>query len=115
MGRKRKFQFGDVVLDGIHMAVIVDWERRHGKGEYRVVRVLHPVNGAMYGPALWRLPQLLVPTDYPNRFRSTVKIYKANEKLEERGCACNCCAHTAIPVLVIRSDGTFRWEVADDG
>lgn len=115
MGRKRKFQLGDVAnWADQEWVVIVDWQRRAGKGMYRCIRLQHPLNGLMYGAAFYALPQDLYPTTQPNRFRSTVKIYKANERLEERGCTCNCCAHVEIPVSDIRSDGTFRWEQTDE-
>ena len=104
MSRNRKFQMGDVawwqkpivgVLDVAwvkYFAIIVDYKQDGtGRGRYRVVRTLHPVSGATFGEPVWVDPQELTPMDVPNRPRA-VRIYKANERLEERGCSCACCA-----------------------
>ena len=122
MGRIRKFQIGDVaywhkLVEGVkgipamyYFAVIVDYRQDGaGRGKYRVVRTLHPVAGATFGEPAWVQPERLTPLDVPNR-QTAVKVYRANERLEERGCRCSCCAHEAIPKGQIKQDGTFRWE-----
>ena len=115
MSRKRKFQAGDIcIVSGEEMpqyAVIVDYRQDGtGRGEYRVQRVLHPLNGGAVGPAVWRGPHFLLKVaDLPTR-AANVRIYNANQKLEDRGCSCNCCPHEAIPRSMIRKDGTFRWD-----
>ncbi len=121
MSRLRKFQMGDVAywvkpIEGVpdiqsmkYFAIIVDYTQDGtGRGRYRVVRTLHPVSGATFGEPVWVDPQVLTPLDVPNRPRA-VRIYKANERLEERGCSCACCAHEAYPEGGIRADGTLRY------
>ena len=121
MSRARKFHEGDVALwtkglagvEGYEMmryfAIIVDYRQDGtGRGMYRVVRTLHPVNGATFGEPTWVAPQLLAPMNAPNRPRA-VRIYKANNRLEERGCACQCCTHESIPERSVRIDGTIDW------
>jgi len=121
MSRLRKFMLGDVALwdkpiegvEGIvamrYFAIIVDYAQDGtGRGTYRVVRTLHPVAGATFGEPVWVGPHNLTPMDVPNRL-TAVRVYRANEKLIERGCSCVCCAHEALPKGLIRADGTFRW------
>lgn len=117
----RKFQLGDVVLwnNGLMgnrdvYAVVVDYTQDAAKrGEYRVQRVMHPLNGGAFGPAVWVAPHHLLSTKYGKRKRN-MRIYKANRKLAERGCACNCCAHEAVPHKSIRKDGTFTWDPVEN-
>ena len=126
MPAKFKFKIGDMALwwkqmsldgsttDVLTHCVIVDFKQDgFGRGYYRVVRTLHPVNGAPYGEAVWVQPHDLVVTRHPNRYK-TALIYRANERMEERGCRCNCCPHEAIARSVINDDGTFKWEDIDD-
>ena len=121
MSRNRKFGMGDSAIwqkpiAGVtgftHMtyfAIIVDYKQDGtGRGMYRVVRTLHPVSGATFGEPVWVAPQELKPTMWANRPRA-VRIYKANERLTERGCSCSCCAHEAYWEGSIRNDGTLRY------
>lgn len=124
MGRNRKFEIGDVALvskpiDGVsemdtipYYAVVVDWTKdNYGRHYYRMIRTLHPVNGALFGEPFHMAAHHALKTDYPNRRVSTYGIYLANERMgKERGCTCMCCAHEAIPRSEIASDGTFKWE-----
>lgn len=119
-GRPRKFKKGDLVYhDRLSYCVIVDWIKQRTTSYYRVVRVIHPFNGAPYGEAIWikgyalRVP---VRNEVPHGTarRNIAGIYAANQRLEERGCLCNCCVHEAIPKGQIRRDGTFKWEEVDD-
>jgi len=122
MSRLRKFQMGDAAtwlkpiagvpnVDTIkYFCIIVDYAQDGtGRGMYRVVRTLHPIAGATFGEPVWVGPHYLLPLDVPNR-PTAVRVYRANEKLLERGCSCMCCAHEAIPKGQIRADGTFRWD-----
>lgn len=116
-GRKRKFKNGDIAYHRDYgWGVIVDWISYGGTNTYyRFVRVLHPFNGAPYGEAVWTRPHFMrKPTEDEskwNRTRNSVRyIYALNQKLEERGCRCNCCVHESIPRGQIMSDGTYRWE-----
>ena len=110
MGRSRKFELGDVAYYRSVFVVIVDYRQdTRGRGEYRVVRVQHPFNGSAYGDSVWIPPHLLLKTDYNPR-PNTVRVYRANLRMEHRGCACNCCPHEAIPRSDINADGTFVWD-----
>ncbi len=122
MPARFKFKIGDIAvwtkplaLNGAstveyHYAIIVDFKQDgFGRGYYRVVRTLHPVNGATYGEAVWVQPHYLSVGAFPNRYK-TALIYRANERMKERGCRCNCCPHEAIARSVIRDDGSFVWE-----
>ena len=121
MSRNRKFQMGDVAewskpivwaqtyTNVTYFAIVVDYQQDGtGRGMYRVVRTLHPINGATFGEPVWVGPHYLTPMDVPNRPRA-VRIYKANERLEERECSCQCCTHEAIPERSVRIDGTIDW------
>ena len=121
MGRRRKFELGDVVwgvkpIEGVpyfhemeYFGVVVNYRQDpRGKGEYHIVRTLHPISGATYGYPFWVVPHELTGLDVPQRW-TAVKTYRANNRLEERGCSCMCCAHEAIPAGMIRKDGTFTW------
>ena len=122
MGRRRKFRMGDVAygtkpIEGVpfgidemqYFGVIVNYRRDpRGKGMYHVVRTLHPVSGATYGPPMWVSPEKLTATGVRNRWMAK-RVYKANNRLVERGCSCMCCAHEAIPNGMIRADGSFTW------
>ena len=124
MPAKFKFKIGDVAvwakplsINGAttkqhYSCIIVDFKQDgFGRGYYRVVRTMHPVNGATYGEAVWVQPHYLDRVDDPNRYK-TALIYRANERMEERGCRCNCCAHQAIARSEIMDDGTFKWDSA---
>ena len=121
MSRNRKFMLGDVVrwlkpIQGVtgaatvpYFCIVVDYvQDGTGRGLYRIVRSLHPENGATFGESVWVPPHYLTKMQFPNR-PTAVRVYLANEKLIDRGCECNCCAHEAIPKGLIRKDGTFTW------
>ena len=125
MSRLRKFKLGDLCLwnkpiNGVldiesmqYFGIVVDYTQDGtGRGRYRVIRTLHPISGATFGEPVWVDPHYLIPLDVPNR-PTAVRVYRANEKLIERGCTCMCCAHEAIPKGQIRADGTFRYEQED--
>ncbi len=103
-GRPRKFKLGEIILDANDYKVVVEHRLRGTKSEYRVI----PLNGASkrFGPAAWRSSGLLTRT---GRVSATGSIltYRANEWLdrelpEGRGCACQCCVHSAIPRNVFK-------------
>ena len=122
MSRTRKFTLGDVVywlkpISGVsgmatvpYFCVVVDYTQDGtGRGLYRILRTLHPLNGATFGESVWVGPHYLMKMDYPKRM-TAVRTYRANMRLAERGCDCNCCTHEAIPKGLIRKDGTFTYE-----
>ena len=113
VGRPRKFKLGDIVTDLHTDYVIVDHQLRGTKSEYRVV----PLNRRYerYGRAAWRNSAEFTATDVHSSSGSLV-TYRANRKLEEelpggRGCACECCVHTAIPRDAFNK---FTGEMKDD-
>lgn len=116
MPRPRKFQYGDVVLDNYlyedDLAVVVDYRQdRQGRGFYRIIRLTHLPGGTLYGRPAWRESRWLTNADASyTRARS---VYLANKRIgtaADRGCSCNCCPHTAIPLSDVLGDGSFRWE-----
>lgn len=122
IGRNRKFEEGDVVfgykdIAGVdeltampfYAVVVGYYTEPKGKGWYQLIRVLHPLNGTPYGEVFMMMPHHLVPTEYPKR-RTIGSRFRGNERLVERGCTCNCCAHEAIPASMIMKDGRFSWE-----
>lgn len=115
MGRRKKFRIGEVVTYRGRPAVVVDYRQdAKGRGFYRVVRLVSLPSGRGYGPAVWRESyRLSERKDWSDGRPTAVKQYRANQKLgAERGCSCECCAHVAIPVGVIRNDGTLKGEEA---
>ena len=109
MGRRHKFEIGDVVRysDTDH-AVVVDYRQdTRGRGEYRIVRITAP-HGKPYGAATWRKSPLVHRSEVTNRRMGMVYTYRANLRLgNERGCFSQCCVHVAIPVNQVRKDGTL--------
>ncbi len=80
MSRLRKFQLGALCLwnkpiEGVagitsmqYFGIVVDYTQDGtGRGMYRVIRTLHPANGATFGEASWASPERLLPMDVPNR------------------------------------------------
>lgn len=121
MSRPRKFQLGDVVFTNKpiigadveampYYAIVVDRKAdKQNRGEYGMIRTLHPKNGALFGEVFFMPPHLILKTDYHPR-KKTLGVYRANNRMPNRGCTCNCCPHEAIPRSDIRRDGTFSWE-----
>ncbi len=111
MGRKRKYQFGDVATyapEGSSV-VVVDWRLDDsGHSQYRVIRKFGRGRGQLYGQAVWVETWLLQPTG--ERYKRAVSVYKKNGAIPGRGCSCNCCVHVAERLGEVRLDGTF----ADD-
>jgi hypothetical protein len=113
MGRLHKFKTAEVVTFEDRPAVVVDYRQSgRGQGQYRVVRLHGWPAGQGYGPAVW------INSDHldhfgDGRFRrfATVRKYRANAKLVERGCRCECCVHEAIPPAAVLGDGTRKDEV----
>ena len=103
-GRPRKFKLGEIILDDNEFKVVVEHRLRGTKSEYRVI----PLDGSShrYGRAAWQSSGRLIPT---GRHSSTGSIltYRANNWLDKelpegRGCACQCCVHSAIPRNVFK-------------
>jgi hypothetical protein len=99
-GRPYKFEIGEVVSTNLDRWAVVD--RR--PGEYRLVRLdarFYP-----YGPALWfsswKLHGIL---GIGGASQQAPRNYRANSKLTDRGCDCQCCPHVRIPPSEVK-----EWE-----
>lgn len=110
MGRNRLFDVGEVVTYQGRPCVVVDYRQDSRKrGSYRLVRLLFLPAGRGYGPAVWVESQKIRQNNWGERRPSAVRIARANAKLgDDRGCSCECCPHIAIPLGVIRADGTLE-------
>ncbi len=111
MGRNFKFEIGEVVrYNDTDHAVIVDYRQdTRGRGEYRMVRTTAP-HGKQFGAATWRKSYLLWKSEVTHIRGGIVRTYKANLRLgglEDSGCLSQCCAHVAIPISQIKTDGTL--------
>jgi len=115
MGRRRRFLLGAVVSYTGIPCVVVDYRQdRRKRGSYRLVRLTHLPMGKGYGPAIWVDSWRVASHDYPDSRPTAVQTYRANVKLgADRGCSCECCAHVAIPVGVIRPDGSLEADHAE--
>ena len=113
MGRHRKFQLGDIALRFYHgcitgaeeMVVIVDYDDTPDARRYRVV----PLDSRKRrrGDALWETSDGLEPTGERSGTAS-IKTYRANGKLPDRGCECQCCIHEAYNSGFWTNTGGFR-------
>lgn len=119
-GRRHKLRPGDGVtwetkdINGttyIQCGYVVGWEMKD-RGYYRVIRMTGKHYGATpYGRPLWILSYKLKATG--NWWHGLLLQYRANQRLVERGCGCNCCVHEAIPRSVLGWDGMYK-EAEDD-
>ncbi len=98
MGRPKKFELGDIVeyigsLQANGVFVVVGYESIDDTRRYRVI----PLDFRMRrrGDAVWKWSWILRATGQRSGTAS-VKTYRANEALIERGCSCQCCIHTAF-------------------
>ncbi len=98
-GRPRKFTMGAVVnypqglMSGI--GVVVDYKATPKDSTYRIVRMDDR-------KARWYSSTSLSDTGRVNT--DALRIYRANERLEDRECDCQCCVHQAIPRRNWRDD-----------
>lgn len=115
-GRKHKFRPGDGCYWDItdtenrpyrQYGYVVDWAVRQGRGHYRIVRMTGGHLGATpWGRPIWIISYNLHPTG--RWWRGLLLQFRANQRLKERGCTCNCCVHEAIPRSTLNMDGTFK-------
>lgn len=120
MPRPRKCWPGDVVIyhqDNTESgyAVVVGYRQDgRGRGDYRLVRVTRPLAGQTYGHTFWLKSYRVDPVG--TRYTRAVSVVRANDRLgpsKDRGCSCQCCAHTAISLSMVRADGSLAWEHDD--
>ncbi len=96
-GRPRKFVMGQLaVKDGDQWCTVVDYKASPKDSYYRVIRSV-PLR-----KPLWVSSTTLAPVD--GMSIDTLRIYKANERLTDRDCTCNCCVHQAVPRRFWRED-----------
>lgn len=115
-GRKHKFRPGDgcwwEVTDTENRpyrqyGYVVDWAVKSGRGHYRVVRMTGGHLGATpWGRPIWIISYELNPTG--RWWLGLLRQFRANGRLVERGCSCNCCVHESIPRSVLSWDGSFK-------
>ena len=119
VGRKPKLRPGQHAdHKDLGLVVAVDYERdKWTVSRYRVIRLYSYMPYHRYGRAIWVRTHHLKARDDLIDAPTSLQVYRANKKLglaKDRGCSCNCCAHTAIPRGQIRTDGSFKWEQEDD-
>ena len=115
MGRHKRFTIGQVVIHNGIPCVVVDYRQdRRKRGSYRLVRLLFLPAGRGYGPAAWIDSQHIQASNWPERRWTAVRIARANARLGDRGCQCECCCHIQIPLDQVLSDGTFTWEKEEE-
>ena len=115
MGRTRKFQLGDIAK---HKQPSEWRQRRYVIVEYKVTgrgldkdrryRVI-PLNGQKRrrGDAMWLPSWQLEPTGEHSGLAS-VKTYRANQSMPDRGCDCQCCIHDAYDPYEWTNHGRWR-------
>lgn len=112
-GRKPKFFPGEVAWwaeQDTHV-VVVDWKSdAEGRGSYRVIRLQSLYPHRRVGPAVWALSHKLSRIKGRPRAERSRSVYRANERIPERGCACQCCPHVAMELSDVGADGGFAWE-----
>ena len=106
-GRKRKFQPGSKVQwveggvadDGsptnyLRYGVVVEYRQYRTKAYYYVVPVEHMrVRGTVKRFESHKIEAAEFPIDGDKAAR----VYALNHTITDRGCACQCCVHTAVP------------------
>ena len=101
-GRPRKFEMGQLAVEGLtaehpgDWVTVVDYKANPKDSYYRVIRSV-PLRKPR-----WISSTRLTPVD--RKSIDTLRIYRSNERLEERGCTCNCCVHQAVPRRFWRVD-----------
>lgn len=87
-----------------------------GDRSYRVVRLMNPHNGRLFGPAVWisnhRIKRREADTPGRRHLRGA-RVVAANDRIgtgDVRGCHCQCCPHVAMNVSDVLDDGQFKWD-----
>ena len=108
MGRPRKFELGDIVtgtVDGRVKYVVVDYENIDDQRRYRCIPL--DFRKRRRGDAVWIFGWVLRGTDQRSGTAS-LKTYRANESLVERGCSCQCCIHESYDAAAWTNHGRWR-------
>ena len=119
MGRHKKFKMGEIVEEPEHddpyqpqqKFVVVDYESIGDDRQYRVI----PLDSKKRrrGTAVWMRAHLLESTGEKSGTAS-LKTYRANESLIDRGCSCQCCIHEAYDSWEWTNWGKWRSPDEDD-
>ena len=107
IGRHRKHDLGDIVED-IHtrrLAVVVEYDDTPDARRYRVVPL--DARKRRRGDAYWTESWVLQSTG-EHSGTASIKTYRANAKLPDRGCECQCCVHEAIDLSLFGFIGQWK-------
>ncbi len=109
MGRNRRFATGEVVKSADGLGVVVDYyQDKMKRGRYRVQPVSETNFGMAAGRVKWWESYHLEKVDDGGHVRMRLPgIYRKNQAIPDRGCACHCCIHTKMERSEVRSDGTY--------
>ena len=86
----RKAQINEVIAFRGEFGVVVDYRSKVRWGRYLVVRT-DAIGRNPHGPAIWVDSFELKGRGLYSKRPGIV--YRANQKLGDRGCVCNCCHH----------------------
>ena len=106
MGRPRKFSNGEIVesYQGT-LYVVVDYENIEDERRYRVIPL--DFRKRRRGDAVWIYSWVLKSTG-EHSGTASIRTYRANEALIERGCSCQCCIHEAYDTKSWTDHGRWR-------
>ena len=108
MGRPRKFTNGGIVTGIINHTVkyvVVDYENINDERRYRCVPL--DFRKRRRGDAVWIASWVLESTG-EHSGTASIRTYRANEALVERGCSCQCCIHEAYDTQEWTDHGRWR-------
>ncbi len=112
IGRPKKFELGDIVryigsLQGKNDQhfVVVDYESIEDTRRYRVIPL--DFRFRRRGDAVWMWSWTLKSLGRHSGTAS-VRTYRANEALIERGCSCMCCIHESYDAKEWTNHGRWR-------
>ena len=91
MGRHRKHLLGDIVESQGRYWVVVEFREEPGS-RYRVIPL--DAQKRRRGDAVWAPSWELLSTG-EHSGTASLKTYRANQSMPDRGCECHCCIHEA--------------------
>lgn len=109
IGRNRKFALGDIVYrDHAYVPsfyVVVEYDDTPDARKYRVV----PLDSRKRrrGDAIW-LESWKIEGTWEHSGTASIKTYRANQALPDRGCNCECCVHEAYDMSHWDNTGGWR-------
>ncbi len=111
MGRPRKFENGEIVQGTMPRVgakpkyVVVDYENVEDERRYKVIPL--DFRKRRRGDAVWVYSWVLESTGQHSGTAS-IRTFRANEALVERGCSCQCCIHEAYDTQEWTDHGRWR-------